>query len=172
MIGLSKNQLNDIFMDALSLFGLPLSMTDHGPSHWWKVFENVTLLSQMTPTSDRTACQLFALVHDCRRENEYKDPDHGVRAADVILRYRRRWGIDLESASVAGYACQYHNAGKTSDSLTIGCCWDADRLELPRVGIRIDPAYLSTQAGVELFRDRELKRRRQCRTLERDLDWK
>ena len=32
---------------------------------------------------------------------------------------------------------------------TVGTCWDADRLHLPRVSIVPDPALLSTQTALE-----------------------
>jgi uncharacterized protein len=45
------------------------------------------------------------------------------------------------------YACEYHHQGITSDDPTIGTCFDADRLDLPRVGIWPEPQYMSTEAG-------------------------
>jgi uncharacterized protein len=37
----------------------------------------------------------------------------------------------------------------TSEVPTIGVCWDADRLDLTRVGIMPDPEFFSTAAGKE-----------------------
>ncbi|TML82741.1 MAG: hypothetical protein E6G09_09645, partial [Actinobacteria bacterium] len=39
--------------------------------------------------------------------------------------------------------------GLTTTNPTIGCCWDADRLDLGRVGIEPDPELMSTIAGPE-----------------------
>ena len=39
-----------------------------------------------------------------------------------------------------------HSDGRVSGDPTIGTCWDADRLHLPRVSIRPDPALFSTRA--------------------------
>ena len=44
-------------------------------------------------------------------------------------------------------ACDDHADGVVSAEPTIGACWDADRLDLPRVGIRPDPMLLSTDAA-------------------------
>ncbi len=44
-------------------------------------------------------------------------------------------------------ACRFHNDGKTSSDLTIGTCWDADRMDLPRVGITPRAEKMSTQVG-------------------------
>jgi hypothetical protein len=40
-----------------------------------------------------------------------------------------------------------HDRGLTTANPTIGCCWDADRLDLGRVGIEPDPELMSTDAG-------------------------
>jgi uncharacterized protein len=44
-------------------------------------------------------------------------------------------------------ACSLHTCGGVSDVLTIGTCWDADRLDLARFGIVPDPELLSTAAA-------------------------
>lgn len=48
-------------------------------------------------------------------------------------------------------AIERHGAGETSEDPTVGACWDADWLNLWRVGVRPDPVLLSTAAGVELI---------------------
>ena len=41
-------------------------------------------------------------------------------------------------------ACAGHVDGLTSDDTTIGLCWDADRLNLWRIGVTPQPRFLST----------------------------
>jgi hypothetical protein len=41
---------------------------------------------------------------------------------------------------------------------TIGTCWDADRLDLPRVGIWPSAALLSTDAAGELLKRMQIAR--------------
>jgi uncharacterized protein len=41
----------------------------------------------------------------------------------------------------------YTADGQVTDDPTLGAAWDADRLDLPRVGVAPDPARLSTAAG-------------------------
>ena len=41
-------------------------------------------------------------------------------------------------------ACREHSDGRLHGDLTVRTCWDADRLDLGRVGIRPDPDRLST----------------------------
>ncbi|HEX2864161.1 MAG TPA: hypothetical protein VHN99_06310, partial [Deinococcales bacterium] len=40
-----------------------------------------------------------------------------------------------------------HTRGRLSADPTVGTCWDADRLDLMRVGRRPDPRFLSTEAA-------------------------
>jgi uncharacterized protein len=44
-------------------------------------------------------------------------------------------------------ACQIHTDGTTSTDATVGVCFDADRLDLGRVGIEPDSELMSTDAG-------------------------
>lgn len=48
----------------------------------------------------------------------------------------------------------FHDAEREneSDEPTIGTCWDADRMDLPRVGIQPDPQKMSTQEGHDYAR--------------------
>ena len=41
---------------------------------------------------------------------------------------------------------------QNDDAITIGTCWDADRLDLGRVGIIPSSDFMSTQAGKESAR--------------------
>ena len=44
-------------------------------------------------------------------------------------------------------ACERHSLGLTKADVTIQTCWDADRLDLGRVGIKPHPKYLCTAAA-------------------------
>lgn len=41
-------------------------------------------------------------------------------------------------------ACRYHTVVEFSDDATIATCWDADRLDLWRVGIDTNPERMNT----------------------------
>ncbi|MFM7531655.1 MAG: hypothetical protein ACKO5J_04035, partial [Rubrivivax sp.] len=41
----------------------------------------------------------------------------------------------------------HHSSGLTEADVTVQTCWDADRLDLGRVGIRPSPRYLCTPAA-------------------------
>ena len=47
-----------------------------------------------------------------------------------------------------------HTMGYVHDDPTIRVCWDADRLDLPRVGTRTDPEYLGTRAAKRILESR------------------
>lgn len=88
---------------------------------------------------------LFALLHDCRRELETKDPQHGPRAAGVAADLRKRDLFAISDAQFAQLdeACRLHDTGAVSHDPTIGACYDADRLNLTRFGFILDTALLS-----------------------------
>jgi len=122
----------------------------HGPTHWQRVMEKGLSLAKVTG-ADEDIVRLFALFHDCKRINEYDDPGHGMRGAE----YAKHLNGDLFTLSntrldILIYACAYHADGMLSKDLTVGSCWDADRLDLPRIGIIPDPNYMSTEPGKHL----------------------
>ena len=49
-------------------------------------------------------------------------------------------------------ACRDHTTVIHTDDITIGTCWDADRLDLGRVAIATDPHRLNTEPARSLTR--------------------
>ena len=93
----------------------------------------------------------FAIFHDCKRENENFDPEHGERAAEFLKSLNGKvFNLSKDRFNVLYKAFFYHNKGAVDDNPTIGACWDADRLELPRVGIPPHASYMSTDEGTRL----------------------
>jgi hypothetical protein len=131
--------------------GFKLRQSYHGLWHWEKVEKNALALAKATPGCDPLVVQLFALLHDCRRENEDHDPEHGIRAAEFVKSIKDDLEINESQLTKLIEACQNHNDGKVSSDPTIGVCWDADRLDLTRVGIIPDPNLLSTKAGKDFL---------------------
>lgn len=146
-------QLRRLRDAAAGVFKLSPSRSYHGPSHWDQVYRNGLELCRRTPDANQVVVSCFALVHDCMREDEGSDPHHGRRAAEFCGKLR---GDVLAFLSTDEYltlkiAVMYHNDGKTTTDPTVGACWDADRLDLPRVGVVPDPAKLSTAAAKDLI---------------------
>jgi uncharacterized protein len=120
----------------------------HGESHWQRVAAAGLILLPETPGADPALVFLFALFHDSMRLNDHYDPEHGPRGA-ALARELRGEAFDLEEAEMGllAFACEEHTNGGIGPDPTVGVCWDADRLNLWRVGIIPDPRFLSTEAA-------------------------
>ena len=129
----------------------PLSpKSDHGANHWRRVERNGLLLATRTG-ADVTVVRLFALFHDCRRENEFFDHNHGERGAGYAASLRGKlFELPDYLFSILYSACAGHTEGLHHDDPTIATCWDADRLDLGRVGVIPDPEFMSTAFGREI----------------------
>lgn len=119
--------------------------SDHGPAHWARVRWNGLMLAAETPGADRDVVELFSVIHDSQRRGEYHDPGHGPRAARLAEQLQGQFfNLDRARLGLLIEACRMHDRGGLSDNPTIGVCFDADRLDLGRVGIVPDPTRLST----------------------------
>jgi uncharacterized protein len=122
----------------------------HGPAHWRRVERNGLLLATRSG-ADVTIVRLFALFHDSRRENDGWDHGHGARGAQYATSLRgAAFELSDEEFGLLHYACTWHTDGHHHDDPTIATCWDADRLDLGRVGIIPSPEFMSTEFGREI----------------------
>jgi uncharacterized protein len=130
----------------------------HYLDHWDRVAAYGAFLGAASG-GDLQVIKLFALLHDSQRFEEGADPEHGPRAA-------------LYASEVCGFlqpaqlmllmlACRDHDRGRTHPDPTIGACWDADRLDLDRVGISCDPNFMSTAEGKRLALRRPWERQKE-----------
>ena len=123
----------------------------HGEYHWRTVGANGLWLAEPLDGADTLVIFLFALLHDSMRENDGRDPQHGPRAAVFAgeLHAEGLLPVTPPQLELLQHACHEHTNGFISTDPTVGCCWDADRLDLPRVWITPDPALLSTARAHE-----------------------
>ena len=137
---------NRLIRAILAKYSLPRHGI-HGLPHWARVLENGTRLAPLTG-ADMQVVELFAVLHDCRRANEGEDPGHGMRAAE-LARSLPETVLDLDDSrlELLCFACANHTGGGTEGDPTVQTCWDADRLDLGRVGTTPDPRYLCTPAA-------------------------
>lgn len=144
--------MEDLIRTILEGYGLPKEGL-HGPRHWIRV-NRVGLELAKACGADAEVVHMFALFHDSRRENEDWDPDHGLRGAELARSMAGSHLLHLNHAQfqLLHHACVHHTDGETSMDPTIGCCWDADRLDLGRVGIEPAVEYLSTAAARAMLR--------------------
>jgi uncharacterized protein len=126
---------------ALSLDGI------HGEAHWRRVLGNGQRLASQTG-ADLEVVEFFAFLHDAKRQNDGWDREHGVRGAAFVE------GLPISLLPLVGekrdllvYAIAHHSDGLTDGDVTVQTCWDADRLDLGRIGVRPNPKYLCTEAA-------------------------
>ena len=116
----------------------------HGLPHWARVRVNGLLIAKDNGANERVV-ELFAFLHDVKRQAEFNDPDHGERAARFVETLANDLlGINHQEKELLAYACEYHSKGLVEGDLTVRTCWDADRLELGRGGLRPDTNKLCT----------------------------
>jgi len=124
--------------------------SDHGPDHWKRVEANGLLLAESSG-ADIVVVRLFALFHDSRRENEFTDPDHGRRGGAFARELLNvHYQISDLQFDLLETACVWHTEAIYHQNPTIGACWDADRLDLGRVGIIPEAKYMNTELGRQL----------------------
>jgi uncharacterized protein len=92
--------------------------------------------------------ELFAVLHDSRRLNDGRDPEHGLRAAENAVRLHGQfYELDDGELALLCDACLGHSDGFTEADVTVQTCWDADRLDLGRVGVEPAPHKLCTSVA-------------------------
>jgi len=124
-----------------------------GVSHWARVRLNGLRLAAQTGANPQVV-ELFAFLHDSCRVDDGVDREHGWRSARFAtsLLGTHIFLPDREF-DLLFQACGSHTGGQDHHSVTVKTCWDADRLDLGRVGrvgIVPDPRRLCTAAAREM----------------------
>ncbi|MBI9047155.1 MAG: hypothetical protein JEZ06_21895 [Anaerolineaceae bacterium] len=131
---------------VLENYHLPFSGI-HGITHWARVLENGRRLAAITG-ANLAVVELFAIFHDSKRQNESRDKGHGKRGAELASQLRPAYLVLSDQEFRLLYlACSDHTDGHTEADITIQTCWDSDRLDLGRVGIRPRKFKLCTAAA-------------------------
>lgn len=122
-----------------------LEWTDlHGAAHWARVLHNELTLAELAGARTEMVA-LFATFHDACRLNDGYDPEHGSRGAELAAAMRGKfYAMEDSSAELLFTACRTHTEGTYHPDVTVRVCWDADRLDLWRVGTMPDPRQLTT----------------------------
>ena len=101
-----------------------------------------------TTSANEAVVILFSLFHDSRRRNDYTDPGHGRRGAELAKSLRGDlFDLSDDHFELLYDACARHTDGLIEGDVTVQTCWDADRLDLGRVGIEPSPRLLCTEGG-------------------------
>lgn len=119
----------------------------HGVPHWSRVRDHGFSLAAETG-ADLRVVEYFAFLHDSCRHDDGHDSEHGPRAARFAMAIRANH-IHLDNAAFDKLisALEGHTGGSNPGDATIATCWDADRLDIGRVGCAPNPKYLSTEAA-------------------------
>ena len=110
----------------------------HGLAHWQRVERNGLLLADLGGDINLKVVRYFAYLHDSCRNNNGYDPQHGPRASRLIdkLHHTLLASLTHQEIALLHTACLYHTTLTHFGQPTIDACFDADRLDLPRVGIQ------------------------------------
>jgi uncharacterized protein len=144
-----KYDAREILAEILA--GFPLRHDkNHGIGHWARVLQNGRHLARRLNLPS-TVVELFALVHDSQRLVESVDREHGARAGIYVQSLAKRGLIRLSDDELhqLTHACHYHSAGMMAGPPVVQICWDADRLDLARVGALPLSAKLCTDVARE-----------------------
>ena len=120
----------------------------HGANHWARVLHHGKNIAQIRK-GDLLVVELFGFLHDSCRLAEGRDPLHGERAAEFAHGiHGDYYQLSSKQLDALCYAMMHHSGGEVSTNKTIQTCWDADRLDLGRVGIYPSPRFLSKEAAL------------------------
>jgi uncharacterized protein len=134
----------ELLHSILEKYTLPWEGT-HGVAHWARVLENGRRLSETTGAR-RDIIELFAVFHDSQRINEGIDDGHGRRGSELARNLRGvTYDLDDKAFELLIQACDLHTEGYLEGDVTLRSCWDADRLDLGRVGISPKVEKLCTE---------------------------
>ncbi len=121
----------------------------HGPdgiAHWSQVWYHGRRLARSVD-GNPAILAWFAYLHDSQRHNEYSDPSHGRRASDFALQLHKEGTLSELNATEFEHLCEamrLHSDGLCDAHPAMCTCWDANRLDLGRMGITPDPKLLCT----------------------------
>lgn len=120
----------------------------HGLSHAQRVEKFGLMLAEKTD-ADRDVIIWFAYLHDSQRTDDGFDFNHGPDAARFVDTIRDVFLQELSDTQISKLkeACRLHTSMHRTGDITIDTCFDADRLDLPRVGVMPDPKRMATEQG-------------------------
>ncbi len=142
--------MKTIIQDTLNLvkpqFRLNINHGWHGIAHWSRVWRNAKELCEAEDVDPTVPC-FFSFLHDSQRFDEGSDIHHGARAVQWIqqLYTKRKLNIRASDFHMLCEAIHGHSHGGTEAFPVVQICWDADRLDLGRVGMIPNPKYLCTE---------------------------
>lgn len=139
----------------------------HGAHHWARVRYHGLAVARARD-ADALVVELFAFLHDSCRVADIGDPHHGRRGAAFAASLNRQvFDLDARQLDRLTFAIEQHSDGHVQTDATIQSCWDADRLDLGRAGIRPAARFLSDEATQRIERGWTMSRVVPRRAVER-----
>ncbi|MBQ8457408.1 MAG: hypothetical protein IJ540_07385 [Prevotella sp.] len=125
----------------------------HGVEHWDRVAKFGRILHD--GEADMDVIMAFAYLHDSERIDNAEDKEHGLRASRLTDTIRKTMLANLNDEQIEKLkrACELHTIQHKTGDVTIDACFDADRMDLFRVGIKPSPERMATKRGAELVAD-------------------
>lgn len=139
----------------------------HGVAHWTRVTRFGLLLADALSLSkqEKVVIALFGWTHDLARVDDDGGNLHAIEGAEYFKVIAKKIFPDLASdiLDIVQLAIRHHSDGLNAEEAlyeyelntrttwsrdallnTLGCCWDADRLDLLRLNIMPNESKMST----------------------------
>jgi len=114
----------------------------HGISHLRRVAITAGRIAASIG-EDVESAVVAGFLHDCARSDDGGGTRHAHDSAVLAKKLLSRFYPHLDTVRLCD-AIARHADGETTEDLLAACVWDADRLDLTRLGIEVDPDLLST----------------------------
>ena len=95
------------------------------------------------------------MFHDSKREDDYRDLEHGPRAEIYLREIRELIPLKDVQFETLCIACRTHTTGQIPENITVATCWDSDRLDIGRVGIKPKEKYFSNPEAQRIVREND-----------------
>lgn len=121
----------------------------HGYDHWRGVERRGHYIAERNG-ADKKVVSAFAFTHDIGRTSDSKEPGHGQCGADIIREFFVAEVFDLNARQyeqLLQAVTEHDIETAQSSDITVQTCWDADRLDLPRLYVFPDKNRLCTEVG-------------------------
>lgn len=147
LLKMKRNSLIE-YVKLFAIDGLELDEC-HGLPHWERVERNGLLLA--TDDVNTTIVRLFAYLHDKWRVDNGRIWNTGNMQPNICNTLLADLADD--EFEQLRKACELHTICHRTGDITIDACFDADRLDLMRVGIMPDPERMGTERGAYYARN-------------------
>lgn len=122
----------------------------HGIDHVKRVVENAKIIAKKECPNNYDDIVIGAYLHDIGRIDDNGGNEHAFRGFEISKQLLAKYWPHLNHKKILT-AIKEHADSLITDDPLIGSIWDADRLDLTRLGIKINLELLSTQTAKKLL---------------------